>query len=475
MLHKPIRSGVFMESKSMKSNLPLVRRCLAIGLVLLSIMFLFWPTVVSTSSRLRNSWIDERADRYVHEYDCSESQARTIASLNLANSLRGLSVLDLRNTLTYYALHQSVEDAYKKDTRGEDWFDNYLDTLRDDQKTERTLNTLGGVCVNVFFFCMLAAGVAAIVLYALNKTRIAGIVFAVLAVLVVAVAIGYMIYTNVSQNELLDAKNVSDKVWDLQHDPVAPGVSMFLIPIFAIASCIVYQRTGRKKTRAPKAKPASAPAAPYAPAPRAAAPAGNPFVDAPRIPRDPFAETAPSSGTPFAPAQPAPRDPFAETVRSDNPFAPTQPASRDPFAETVRPSDNPFTSSSRDPFAETMRSSDNPFASAQRTPFRAPAQPESNSFASAPRPAAPFENPFASAQRPAAAEKPETPSASAPRPAEQNWTCMQCGTPNPDSARFCTGCGTPKPSVKRAPVCGSCGRELKPGARFCPYCGERQA
>ena len=118
-----------MESKSKKSNLPLIRRCLAIGLVLLSIMFLFWPTTVAVSSRLRSSRIDDRAVQYINRYDCSESQAKTIAELELVDSFRGASILDLRGRLTYYALRQSIEDANKKETHGEDWFDDYLDRL----------------------------------------------------------------------------------------------------------------------------------------------------------------------------------------------------------------------------------------------------------------------------------------------------------------------------------------------------------
>ncbi len=507
-----------MESTSKKSNLPLIRRCLAIGLVLLSIMFMFWPATVAVSSRLRNSRIDDRAALYMERYDCSESQARAIASFELSDNLRGVSASDLRSRLTYYALHQSVDDAYKKETRGEDWFDDYLDRLSDDIKIERTLNTLGGVCVNIFFFCMLAAGVAAIVLYALNKTRIAGIVFAVFAVLLVAVAIGYMIYTNVSTNEALDAKSVSDEVWDVQHDPIVPGVSMFLIPIFAIASCIVYQRTGRKKARTPK--PAAAPVEPYAPIMRPAVPADLSFTDTPRVPRDPFAQAQSPVENPFEAQPRAARDPYAPRP-VENPFEPVQhPVRRpapvetpadDPFAETVRSAENPFEVQPRDPFGETMRSSGNSFEAQPRDPFAETVCSTGNPFEAQPhdsfdktvRPAGnPFEtvqrqaprsatveqpvgNPFADAPRPAPrpaqAEQPVgNPFTNAPAPkprpksaASQDWTCPQCRKVNPESARFCSGCGTQKPAVEHPPVCQNCGMELHVGSRFCPYCGEK--
>jgi len=92
-----------------------------------------------------------------------------------------------------------------------------------------TLLGIFGILINVCFFGMIAAAVLALVMILLNKSNVAAVLLAILAILAVVVCAVYVVI-------LIDLMEMGGLV------KFAPGVAMFLLPIFAIATCILAKK-----------------------------------------------------------------------------------------------------------------------------------------------------------------------------------------------------------------------------------------
>ena len=78
---------------------------------------------------------------------------------------------------------------------------------------------------------VLAFGVITAVLYALNQTRAPGVIFTIMAFLCSLICLAAVIGCNIGFKD------------DLGFALFAPGASLFLLPLLALAGCIVYTRT----------------------------------------------------------------------------------------------------------------------------------------------------------------------------------------------------------------------------------------
>ena len=392
-----------METNSLKSSLPLLRRFLAICLTVLSVMFLFWPSMIAMNSETKSEYIEDTIETYRENYEYSKSDARAYANAQWLGAITSqrisFSFLQVRNGLSAVATENSIRDKYAK----KEWEENYREwknshdgdpyytynydddrvyvssykeyvkaTRTPNEKKFRSFIGTNAVLVNILFFALLAAGAAAIVLYAMGQTRIAGIVFAALTV---AADIVFIIMLSfIKKNE--------DMIGDYSY-LTAPGASMFLLPIFAIAACILYQPSKKAKRRAPRR------------APRPAADPDNLFTDA----------------TGYVPP--------------------------------VRTNENPFTESAG--YVPPIKASGNPFETAPRPAPRPMQKPTGNPFESAP-----------SAPRSAAAGW-TCPKCNTMNRNEARF-CIGCGSQKPapaETAPVCRNCGnTLKSGVKYCPYCG---------------------
>ncbi len=402
-----------METSSLKGNLPQMRRFLAIGLTVLSLLFLFWPSMAAVNSEVRADYIKEETKKYQGDSDngsyytsnpFSKADARAMANAEwLATATTGraeFSFLQVRNGLSAGATELALMEKYAKKQWEEnyrEWRSNYSEPYTvynsngervavssykeyvkvtrptETKKLYSFINTYS-VLVNILFFALLACGIVTLVLYAMGQTRITGIVFAALTVVADIVFIIMLSY--IKKNDDIFGYSAFGNV-------TAPGASMFLLPIFTLAACILYQPSKKTKRVKPRRAPHPAPAT------------GELFTD--------------TTG----------------------------------YVPPVKTNENPFTES---------------------TGYMPPVKTDENPFTEAPRPEPrPVQN------------VPDDPFTEAPRPAAEGWTCPSCNTTNRIEARYCTVCGMQR-SVpeQKAPACRYCGKTLKPGVKFCPYCGKQQ-
>ncbi len=210
-------------------------RFIAVILTLLSLTSLFWPAMLNYSREYLADVKEDREDYYYYHYDhITKADAKALANAEIAPVYitGAYSFFSYRNFLSFYFMGQSMEDKYMK----KDWdskslsshyktYQDYLNSLSKEKKLERTTTIAGAIVGNVLFFGLLACGILAIILYSLNRTRAFGIIFAVLTLLADIFFIVVLIYM----------KHIKAPI-------TAPGIGMFLMPLLAIAACIVYRR-----------------------------------------------------------------------------------------------------------------------------------------------------------------------------------------------------------------------------------------
>lgn len=220
-----------------------IRLIIAIGLTLLTILFMFWPATASVEWSERTgymwsqeNWKQQKKDfsreqycEYLMDAGFSKADAKDAyhVLLNYRNSASkpDRSFWDLRTSLTSQIQSLHLQSKYGNEYFGINY--HYYDGTR-----------IGvmygfGIGFNILFWGMLILGVGAIVLYIFNKTRAVGILFAVFAFCTSMTVMAFLIVQ----------KSMKD-------DITVPNVSMFLMPLFAIGSCIVYQRTKRFENKA---------------------------------------------------------------------------------------------------------------------------------------------------------------------------------------------------------------------------------
>lgn len=207
----------------------------------------------------------------------------------------------------------------------------------------------GNIGYNALFFLVIALAAVAVVLMFLNKSKFWVVLFTIFAVLFAGVFIALWIF--------LLTKGVKLFI---------PGVSMFALPILAIAACIVYKRDKSYKGVFPKHEKKERPVA---------------RVEAPAVPA--YEAYAPVAAPVFTPA-PEPT------------FVPEEPVKE---AEEI--------------VEKTVEE----------------------------------------------AEETEEAVAEAVNEAVENWICPGCGAANDTDSKFCTECGTKKVEAPVCPNCGAPVRE----------------
>lgn len=322
-----------MESKTTNCNQPKLRRFLAIGLTVLSLLFLFWPSIISISegSYGISSIEDTFNNLYEDGFGWSKADARAAANAVWAgqsvkfrtNIHPSYSVLDLRDAYSAASTVCALDNKYEKkeweernknnlplsmnDNNGNrvniysyNDYQKYMMANNENYKKQKQIDSFNGamaVLLNIVFFAMLAAGIAAIVLYAMNLSRIPGFV---LAALTVATDIIVIIMMAVIKKQGTGF--------------TAIGPAMILLPASAIAACFLYQPEKKEK----RAK------APRAPRPARVTDSGTPFEE--------------SAG--YVPPVKPTENPFETAQR-------TAPRSGVRFSQPSRPADNPFAEASR--------------------------------------------------------------------------------------------------------------------------------
>ncbi len=220
----------------------MIRRFIAMGLTLLALLFMFWPAIASVKEEERHEYIEEQewwkeykkgrtksemindaAEGFMNYYGFSRSDAKKAA--NASYTVRDISdntdysLAQLRSRFSASATLYSLYEKYN--------MNRYYSSSDSD---EAAFGVAMAVLLNISFWSLLVIGIGAMVLYFFNKTRALGIVFTVLAFLnslyVIIMLAGFK---------------------GMDGDITVPGASMFLIPMFALAACIVYKRTATKK------------------------------------------------------------------------------------------------------------------------------------------------------------------------------------------------------------------------------------
>ena len=382
----------------------LVRRFAAILLVVLAIVCLFWPSIISTVEDER----DDKEDMYESYLDAQDGADRAKEKKERIRELKksmDFSTADAKAFMNAYYAHTDLQ--YKPDlslselrtmstaswtiTRlGDKYIPNAsIDDFSEQEEESFTLIKITTILTNVAFFGMLAAGVGAIVLMVLNKNGAVNFIFLAFAVLGTAAAVFFLIRSNAIAEEYMD----KDGSWGL-------GVSLFLMPIFALAACILYKRDKSYPGAFPKR---TAPAyGGCSDAPRAERPANNGWADA-----------APSE----RPARPA-NNGWADAAPSERPARPARPATNGGWADAM-PSERP---------ARPAR----PMTNGGWTDAAPSERPAANDWA----------EPESAAETQILDERP----AEEPQPVAQEtvWYCKVCGTQNLPGAKFCPNCGTRK-------------------------------
>lgn len=250
----------------------LIRRFIAIGLTALTLVFLFWPSMMGYTNKesrknaednipiVRSTLSDMRSnkDEYIEdaqeEFGSSDGKALYDAAVAYLETQTMLdwSFLSMRTATTSQWTVARIQ------------IEHYNTTLDSKDQERYDKNIMYSILMNITFFGILAAGVLAILLYALNKSRAGGIVLAVFTVIGAAVFVAFLIYQNGLQSDTLNEMRTymgSDYGKNLEN-PFGPGPALFLLPAFAIAACIVYQRS--PKPSGASAKPSSASADAFA-------------------------------------------------------------------------------------------------------------------------------------------------------------------------------------------------------------------
>ncbi|MBQ1820738.1 MAG: zinc-ribbon domain-containing protein [Clostridia bacterium] len=226
------------------NNALLIRRFIAIGLVVLSLVCLFWPSVLGLRP---GDYRDQSVDAYkeqkkqVREMERDKDEGVEVYESNgfspadakkyvnayisyLYIAIKpDISFSDLRTMMTASLTRTDLEDKYGIYS---------YESFSEEQKEDHVISVVFTILINVVFWGMLLFGVGAIVLMVLNKSKVLNVLLAVFAFLAVALAVFMIIYSNVQTNNVEDASQ----------NPIAPGAGLFLIPIFALAACILYKQ-----------------------------------------------------------------------------------------------------------------------------------------------------------------------------------------------------------------------------------------
>ncbi len=213
----------------------MIRRFIAIGLTLLAILFMFLPAIAAVDSdhyddaveewkewkeykkdHSKSEMIKDATESYKDYYDMSTSDAKRMANAAYtANNIESRPNFSLAQLRTYFSALTTEFTLIEKNGSISFLDSDYVGFV-----------VAMAILLNLTFWPMLIFGIGAMVLYFFNKTRALGVVFAVFAFLNALVVIIFLAVSKSKEGSI-----------------TAPGAMMFLMPMFALASCIVYQRS----------------------------------------------------------------------------------------------------------------------------------------------------------------------------------------------------------------------------------------
>ena len=214
-----------------------IRRFVAIGLTLLSILCLFWPSAVAISSEA------SKTEEFAQLVGLSDAEGLNAVKDILYQDNGGYNEVEKYPELTekaersFLAFFRAIRDGKLS------YFDvrtiatSLLGTMADVIRVAKpqsgsfsnlspAIPTAGSVTVNVLFFLMIAFGVGSVLMMLFNKSRVFGVLLTVLAFLFAGIMLMFLLV-------IPDDHGV--KV-------LLPGASLFLLPVCSLAACIVYKR-----------------------------------------------------------------------------------------------------------------------------------------------------------------------------------------------------------------------------------------
>jgi hypothetical protein len=212
-----------MEERMEISKKAMIFRILAVVLALLCILLLFWPPYIGFGGDARS---------YMKEAQSYMGYVKAMKDMVITQLTTQLGITKSEaNAMFTLIEHMMKPDLSLNDLRVSF---NAINLLKDSKALSEASGMMGGlnlnsdgvakftahvVILNVLFFAVILAALAAAVLYFLGKSKIGGVVLAVFAVLCTAECIYFVIK--------------SEGIF-------FPHASAFLLPIFAIASLIFY-------------------------------------------------------------------------------------------------------------------------------------------------------------------------------------------------------------------------------------------
>ena len=275
-------------------NRYMMRGIIASVLTVLSLVCLFWPSMINLSASARENYfgpalddIETRfgsMDEYFDEFEekavdeLKEAGYGTAKAKSLTSAMVEMEKVALTGKYSFFGVKTVIG-----------FFDRFADELNRNSPLREMASKSSGfeslmemsdegatalkivsIVLNILLYGMLALGALAILMYLLGKNRVFGVLHTILAFLVALAFIGIVILANIGAAR--DSR--------IEGDILAVGIGSVLMPLFALAACIVYKRDKKG------AAPVEAPVQTFAPTTAPQQPV-NPWASAPQQPSNP--------------------------------------------------------------------------------------------------------------------------------------------------------------------------------------------
>ena len=319
-------------------NRHMIRSIIASVLTVLSLVCLFWPSMINLSASARENYfgpaLDDIEDHYdsIDEYfeefkdeavdELKEAGYGTAKAKSLTSAMVEMEKVALTGKYSFFGVKTVIgffdrfADELNRNSPLREMASNSsgLDSLMEMADEGGTALKIVSIVLNILLYGMLAFGALAILMYLLGKNRVFGVLHTILAFLVALVFIGIVILANIG----------AAKDSHIEGDILAVGISSIAMPLLALAACIVYKRDKKG------AAAVQAPVEPFTPA-SAPQPPVNPqwAAQQPRAPRQPhngaWNDASGWGQEPKAPRQDARNDASGWGRQQNDAFAPAQP------------------------------------------------------------------------------------------------------------------------------------------------------
>ena len=225
-----------METKNKSVT---IRRFVAVGLMLLSILMLFWPSVIringesdawgSLTEQMRESGKRQYGFRYANDWRSHQERY----------SDRRVSESDYREAVE---VGRESYDFLLDDSYNASFFRlrSFLPKLikYSPDSDAQVISVVISAVLNTLFFTILLFALASIPMMLFNKSKVFNILHVVFTFLTASVLL-------LAGLTGLIAKNIPDT--GIEVSPINPGIATFLLPAFSLAALIVYKRVRVKK------------------------------------------------------------------------------------------------------------------------------------------------------------------------------------------------------------------------------------